>query len=91
MRGRDLPPAGGMIIRTGPDEYTVVGIGLTLLHAASDSTMQAGLLDVEEWLAHDGGWQAHRWLNGDQTNQGREVFLSNARIGMLRVRLYQYR
>ena len=91
MRGRDLPPAGGMIIRTGSDEYTIVGIGLTVTHAASDSGMQAGLLDVQEWVQRDGRWQPHRWLNGDQTNQGREVFLSNERIGMLRVRLYQYR
>jgi len=91
MRGRDLPPAGGMIIRTGADEYTVVGIGLTLSHAASDSATQAGLLDVQEWIARDGGWQPNRWLNGDQTNQGREVSLPTGSIGMLRVRLYQYR
>jgi lysophospholipase L1-like esterase len=93
MRGRDLPPAGGMIIRTGLDEYTVVGIGMTLTHAASDPSMQAGLLDVQEWAAREGtgGWQPHRWLNGDQTNQGREVSLSNDRVGMCRVRLYQYR
>jgi hypothetical protein len=91
MRGRDLPPAGGMIIPTGSDEYTIVGIGLTVTHGASDSAMQAGLLDVQEWVQRDGRWQPHRWLNGDQTNQGREVFLSNAGIGMLRVRLYQYR
>ena len=91
MRGQDLPPAGGMIIRTASDEYTIVGIGLTVTHAACDSAMQAGLLDVQEWVERDGRWQPHRWLNGDQTNQGREVFLSNERIGMLRVRLYQYR
>jgi beta-galactosidase GanA len=91
MRGRDLPPAGGMIIRTGPDEYTIVGIGLTVTHAVSDSAIQAGLLDVQEWVARDGRWQPHRWLNGDQTNQGREVSLSNGRISMCRVRLYQYR
>jgi hypothetical protein len=91
MRGRDLPPAGGMIIRTAADEYTIIGIGLTVTHSASDPTMQTGLLDVQEWLARDGRWRPHRWLNGDQTNQGREVSLSNGSISMLRVRLYQYR
>jgi hypothetical protein len=80
-----------MIIRTGPDEYTIVGIGLTITHVASDSAMQAGLLQVEEWVPRDGRWQPHRRLNGDQTNQGREVSLPNGSIGMLRVRLYQYR
>jgi len=64
---------------------------LTLSHTASDVAMQVGLLDVQEWVIRDGRWQRHRWLNGDQTNQGREVFLANDRIGMCRARLYQYR
>lgn len=92
MRGAGLPPAGGMILRTGPDAYTVVGIGLTLTHATHDPATQAGLLDVQEWTPRaDGHWAPDRWLNGDQTNQGRQVFLPNDRIGMIRVRLYSYR
>jgi hypothetical protein len=92
MRGAGLPPSGGMILRTGPDEYTVVGIGLTLTHATRDPAAQAGLLDVQEWTPRpDGHWAPDRWLNGDQTNQGRQVYLPNDRIGMIRVRLYSYR
>jgi hypothetical protein len=53
--------------------------------------MQAGLLGVQEWIVRDGRWQPHRWLNGDQTNQGREVSVPTGNLGMLRVRLYQYR
>jgi beta-galactosidase GanA len=90
LRGRNLPPSGGMIVRTGIDEFTLVGSGLTVIPAATDRAMQAGLLDVEEWVPRDGKWQAYRWLNGDQTNQGRELFLPMGTIGMLRVRLYQY-
>ncbi len=90
MRGRNLPPSGGMILRTGPDEFTLVGNGLTIIPDATDRAMQAGLLDVEEWTARDGKWQPRRWLNGDQTNQGRELFLPMGSIAMLRVRLYQY-
>ena len=90
MRGRNLPPSGGIIICTGPDEFTLVGNGLTVIPAATDRAMQAGLLDVEEWAPRDEKWQPHRWLNGDQTNQGRELFLPMGTIGMLRVRLYQY-
>ncbi len=39
----------------------------------------------------DGKWVNRRWLNGDQTHQGRHVRLEPGRISVQRVRLYRYR
>jgi hypothetical protein len=93
-RGHDLPPAGGMIISTGADadEYTVVGTGLTIMHAVIGGEEQAGLLEVDEWTEKsDGTWSRSRRLNGDQTHQGRHLQLPSGSIGMQHVRLYRYR
>jgi beta-galactosidase GanA len=93
-RGGALPRSGGMICFTAPDDYTIVGAGLTVTHAAADDSGDAvGLLDVEEWRVDDfgGAWRPFRRLNGDQTHQGRHVRLDSERIRMQTVRLYRFR
>lgn len=38
-----------------------------------------------------GEWRHLRWLNGDQTHQGRHVRLEPGRFTLQRVKLYRYR
>ncbi len=92
-------PAAAIVIRTGPDELVVAGIGVTLTfheppRPAGGAAQVVGILSCEEGRyddAADGGWQHLRWLNGDQTHQGRHVRLEPGRFTVQRVRLYRYR
>lgn len=85
-------PAGAIVIRTGPDELVVGGIGVTLtFHPAEPGVETVGILGCEEGRFDDGVWQHRRWLNGDQTHQGRHVRLEPGRFAVQRVTLYRYR
>lgn len=84
-------PAGGLVIALGDDEYLFAGIGLTITFAPAEGGQQAGLLSVAEGRYVDGRWQHLRWLNGDQTHQGRHVRLEPGRFTLQRVKLYRYR
>jgi beta-galactosidase GanA len=87
-----IPPTGGLVISTGPDEFIIAGSGITTtfqLH--SPGGPQVGLLSVEEGRFVDGKWTHIRWLNGDQTHQGRHVRLDLGRFSIQKVKLYQYR
>jgi beta-galactosidase GanA len=84
-------PAGGLVIAWAPDEFLVAGIGVTLTFASSEPGESAGILTVEEGRLADGQWQHVRWLNGDQTHQGRHLRLEPGRFAIQRVKLYRYR
>jgi len=84
-------PAGGLVIATGPDEFLFAGIGVTVTFATTVPGVQAGILDVEEGRFVNGAWENVRWLNGDQTHQGRHLRLEPGRMTIQRVRLYRYR
>jgi len=84
-------PAGGLAIALGDDEFLFAGIGLTITFEPAEGGGQAGLLSCEEGGYAEGRWQHTRWLNGDQTHQGRHVRLEPGRFTIQRVRLYRYR
>jgi len=84
-------PAGGLVIALGDDEFLFAGIGLTVTFSTSDGAAQAGILSCEEGGFVDGRWQHRRWLNGDQTHQGRHLRLEPGRFTIQRVKLYRYR
>jgi len=84
-------PAGGLMIALGDDEFLFAGIGITITFAPAEGGEQAGLLSVAEGRYVDGQWQHIRWLNGDQTHQGRHVRLEPGRFSLQRVKLYRYR
>lgn len=88
-----VPPAGGLIIATGPDEFIIGGTGITTTFQmrTPGGGPQVGLLSVEEGKFVEGKWRHLRWLNGDQTHQGRHVRLETGRFTLLRVKVYQYR
>jgi hypothetical protein len=85
-------PAGGLVIATAPDELLFAGIGVTVTFATLDDgpTPNVGLQSVEEGRFQDGKWQHLRWLNGDQTHQGRHIRLEPGRFTIQKVRLYRY-
>jgi len=85
-------PAGGVAIATGPDDFIFAGAGITVtFQARSANAEQVGLLKVEEGHFENGQWIHRRWLNGDETNQGRHVRLEPGHFSMQRVTLYRYR
>jgi hypothetical protein len=90
-RGAELPSAGALLVVTAPDEYFVLGQGITIRHGTSGGDEQVGLLEVEEWAElEDGRWAPLRRLNGDQTHQGRHVRLPSGEVSLQRVVLYRY-
>lgn len=84
-------PSGGLAISLGNDEFIFAGTGLVLTFSAKELGTQAGILSVEEGRFVDGKWEHIRWLNGDQTHQGRHVRLESGRFTIQRAKLYRYR
>ena len=86
-----LWPAGGLVISTGPDEFLFAGIGITTTFAVEGAPDAVGILTAEEGAYSNGAWSHARWLNGDQTHQGRHVRLEPGHFSVQRVKLYRYR
>jgi hypothetical protein len=89
--GSATSPAGGLVIATGADELLFAGMGVTVTFATAEPGWQAGILSVEEGRFVNGAWENVRWLNGDQTHQGRHLRLEPGRFSIQRIRLYRYR
>jgi beta-galactosidase GanA len=83
---------GGLVIRTGDDEFLVAGKGLTVVfkNAARDGAM-VGIEKLTEGGYEGGKWKEGRWLNGDESHQGRHVGLYGDDFTIQRVKLYRYR
>ncbi len=80
------------MIATGADEFLFAGTGITVTFAPADHAGEiAGILSAEEGDYSGGSWTRRRWLNGDETHQGRHVRLEPGRFSVQRVRLYRYR
>ena len=84
------PPSGGLILATAPDEFIVAGTALTITFASTVAGKRVGILSAEEGRFVAGQWESIRWLNGDETHQGRHVRLEPGRFSMQRFRLYSY-
>ncbi len=84
------PPAGGLVLATAADEFIVAGTGVTLTFASTLAGRRAGILGAEEGRFVAGRWENIRWLNGDETHQGRHIRLEPGRFSMQRFRLYSY-
>lgn len=84
--------SGGLVIATGPDEFIVAGTGLIVtFEADTPGDPLAGILSAQEGKYVNGQWVPGRWLNGDQTHQGRHIRLPANQFGIQRVKLYRYR
>jgi len=82
-----------LIVQLAPDDFLVLGSGLTITLATDPDvrTGTAGILSVDEVTRSDGRLKVLRHLNGDQTNQGRDVALDPKQFELLHVRLYTIR
>src|SRR5215469_14233932 len=79
-----------LILQASPGEFYIVGSGLTV-SIARDPDADAGIAgieSVEQVSRASGQWTVERRLNGDQTNQGRQLLLDPHRPHIYRVRLY---
>ncbi|MYN29911.1 GH35 family beta-galactosidase [Duganella levis] len=76
---------GGLVIQTDDDEFIVAGKGLTIVFGSADGA-QVGIEQAIEGLDSQG-----RWMNGDETHQGRHIGLSGDAFTIQRVKLYRYR
>jgi beta-galactosidase GanA len=88
----ELPGAhGGLILQVGPDEFIVAGTGMIMTFGSNDgSNPVAGIETVEEGRFARSEWKRGRVLNGDDTNQGRQLSLPSGRFVVRRIRLYRY-
>ena len=85
-------PSGGIAIAVGPDEFVVAGTGLvvTFEDASTPGDQNVGILSAQDGKYVNGQWVPARWLNGDQTHQGRHVRLSAGKFDIQRIKLYRY-
>ena len=82
---------GGMLlIESAPDEFFVAGSGLTVRVTRDPDTDEriAGVASIEEVTKAGADWTVTARLNGDQSNQGRQLALDPREIRTYRVRLY---
>ena len=83
---------GGLVIQTGEDEFVVAGKGLTVtFRDPGGPGAMVGIEKATEGSFKDGVWQEERWMNGDQTHQGRHIRLDGDRWSAQKVKLYKFR
>ena len=84
--------SGGLVISDGPDEFIFAGTGLIItFETETPGDTSVGILSAQEGRYVNGQWTPGRWLNGDQTHQGRHVRLAPGKFDIQRVKLYHYR
>jgi beta-galactosidase GanA len=88
---RPWPQVGGLVIALGHDEYLVAGSGLVItFEPASPGAPIAGISSIQEGRYKEGEWVGGRWLNGDQSHQGRHLRIPVGQWNIQRVKLYRY-
>ena len=81
-----------MVLETAPGEFYVLGCGLSVTISRDPDTDDriAGIAGVEEGSFSDGAWVTEHVLNGDQTDQGRQLLMDPHAFHVYKVRLYTY-
>jgi Domain of unknown function (DUF5597)/Beta-galactosidase len=90
---KPLTADGAMLImQSAPGEFYVLGSGLAVsfLRDPDVGAGIAGIADITRLAWKDGGWTVAEQMNGDQSDQGRELLLDAHAIRLYRVRLYTY-
>jgi hypothetical protein len=84
-------PSGSIIIATGENEFVVAGTGTVVNFSSSGPGEIVGITNIQEGKFVDGKWQGGRWLNGDQSHQGRHIRIPAGDWSIQKVRVYNYR
>ncbi len=81
-----------MVLETAPNEFYVLGSGLTVTFIRDPDVNDqiAGIANINQISEDHGKWVAVRQLNGDQSNQGRELSMDPHDFRVYRVKLYTY-
>jgi beta-galactosidase GanA len=81
-----------LIIETSPGEFLVAGSGLTVAITRDPDAdgRVVGIASIEQVAKQNGQWVTERRLNGDQSNQGRQLMLDAHEMRVYRVKLYTY-
>lgn len=81
-----------LILQSAPDEFLMVGSGVTvrISRDADRDNHVAGIASMEEVVRTGNSWTVKNRLNGDQSNQGRQLDTDAAHFHTYRVRLYHY-
>jgi hypothetical protein len=79
-----------MVVQSAPDEFYIAGRGLTVSFSRDPDVdvRLAGIASIEEVSRTNGTWVTTRRLNGDQSNQGRQLSMSANQVHIYRVALY---
>jgi hypothetical protein len=79
-----------LIVQSTENEFYIAGTGLTVsFYRNPDVDTAVGRIEsVEEVSRSNGNWTTLRRLNGDQTNQGRQVLMPARQVRVYRVVLY---
>lgn len=82
-----------LILQASPTEFYIFGSGLNVTFARDPDVDfgMAGIESVERVSRANGKWTIDARLNGDQTNQGRQLTMDPLRFEIFRVRLYVQR
>ncbi|MGA9658879.1 MAG: DUF5597 domain-containing protein [Asticcacaulis sp.] len=83
---------GGLIILNADGSYIVSGTGFVLTFAdTSKDKMRVGIEQIVEGRYIDGIWKPGRWLNGDQSHQGRHLRMPPDDFGIQKLKLYRFK
>jgi hypothetical protein len=79
-----------IVVQSKPNEFFIAGRGLVVTFARDPDKDDrvAGITSIEEVSRVDGEWITQRRLNGDQSNQGRQLSMSPNRVKTYRIVLY---
>jgi len=79
-----------LILQASPSEFYIAGSGQTVSFARDPDVDDriAGIESVEQVSRSSGHWTTERRLNGDQSNQGRQLLMDPHCMHIYRVRLY---
>jgi hypothetical protein len=84
------PLGGVMILQLGDEEFVALGKGTVLTFAPAEGEHRIGIESCQAGSYADGLLVGARWLNGDQTHQGRHIHLYDGAWTTQRFRLYRY-
>jgi len=89
---QNIAANGGLIIQTGEDSFIVAGTGVVVtFEDASAERLAVGIEQIVEGRYVNGVWKPGRWLNGDESHQGRHLKIGADGFGIQQLKLYRLR
>jgi hypothetical protein len=79
-----------LVVQSAPNEFYIAGCGLTVTFARDPDldNKVGGISSIEEVARSENGWKTTRVLNGDQSNQGRQLSMAPNQVRIYHVVLF---